>query len=76
MPSLSLLSRQVYERFSYELGKQYPVIRFSTLTLVPPGLNVARVTGLVGFGEDIVLCVHEWLNFTHGLIVRYIRHLA
>jgi len=65
------LSRREYELFIYKLSARYPTVRFSTLTLVPPGLNVARVAGLVGFDQDIVLCVHEWLNFERRLIVRY-----
>ncbi len=71
MQPVSLISRQEYERFIYELRAHYAAVRFSTLALVPPGLNVARVTGLLGFGNDVVLCVHEWVNFSRGLIVRY-----
>ena len=69
--SPSLTSRQEYERFVYELSGRYPSIGFSTLVLAPPGLSVAVLSGLVGFGDDIVLCVHEWLNFARGHIVRY-----
>ncbi len=34
-------------------------------------MNVAHVMGLVGFGNDVVLCVHEWVNFLEQQIVRY-----
>ena len=68
---ISLFSRPEYEQFIYGLIEQYPSIRFSTLTLVPPGMNMAQVNGLIGFGQDIVLCVHEWINFARGFVVRY-----
>jgi hypothetical protein len=39
--------------------------------LVPPALDTARLTGLITFGEDCVLCVYELLNFQQGVIEAY-----
>jgi len=66
-----MLDRSQYERFIYSLPDRYPSINFSTLVLVPPGLDTARLTGLVTFGNDLVLCVYETLNFHQGVIEAY-----
>lgn len=63
-----MLTRTQYERLIYTLPSRHPSIRLSTLVLVPPGLDVARLTGLVAFGDDCVLCVYELLNFGQGII--------
>ena len=48
------------------------VIRnISELVLVPPGLDTARLTGLVALGDDYVLCVYELLNFQQRVIEAY-----
>jgi hypothetical protein len=36
-----MLSRTQYERLIYTLPTRYPSIRFSTLVLAPPGLDIA-----------------------------------
>jgi hypothetical protein len=55
-----MLVRAQYERLIYTLPTCYPSIRLSTLVLVPPGLDTARLTGLVALGDDCVLCVYEF----------------
>lgn len=66
-----MLDRTQYERLVYTLPDRYPAIRFSTLVLAPPGLDTARLTGLVAFDEALVLCVYELLNFQEGVIEAY-----
>jgi hypothetical protein len=66
-----MLVRARYEQLVYTLPAHYPSIRLSTLVLAPPGLDTARLTGLVAFGDDCVLCVYELLNFQQGVIEAY-----
>lgn len=66
-----MLVRTQYEHLVYTLPASYPSIRLSTLVLTPPGLDTARLTGLVAFDDDVVLCVYELLNFQQGLIETY-----
>jgi len=66
-----MLVRTQYEQLIYTLPACYPSIRLSTLILTPPGLDTARLTGLVAFGDDLVLCVYELLDFQEGLIEVY-----
>jgi hypothetical protein len=66
-----MLTRTQYERLIYTLPSRHPSIRLSTLVLAPPGLDVARLTGLVALGDDCVLCVYELLNFGQGIIEAY-----
>ena len=66
-----MLIRAQYEQFIYTLPSRYSSIRLSTLVLTPPGLDTARLTGYVTFGQDCVLCVHELLDFQQGIIKEY-----
>jgi len=66
-----MLTRTEYERFIYTLPSRYSSIRLSTLVLAPPGLDIARLTGLVAFGKEYVLCVYELIDFQKGAIVAY-----
>jgi len=66
-----MLVRAQYEHLVYTLPARYPSIRLSTLVLAPPGLDTARLTGLVALGDDCVLCVYELLNFQQGVIEAY-----
>jgi hypothetical protein len=49
-----MLSRPEYEHLIYTLPTRFPAIRFSTLVLAPPGLDIARLTGIVTLGDDLV----------------------
>lgn len=66
-----MLLRTEYESLIYTLPTRYPSIRFSTLVLAPPGLDIARLTGLVAQGDDCVLCVYELLDFQQGVMQAY-----
>jgi len=66
-----MLDRAQYERLIYTLPTRYPFIHFSTLVLVPPGLDTARLMGLVTFANCLVLCANELLNFREGVIESY-----
>lgn len=66
-----MLRRANYERLIYTLPTQYHAILMSTLILTPPGLDTARLTGLLTFGIDLVLCVYEMLDFQQGIIIAY-----
>lgn len=67
----SPISRPEYAEFIYQLTSHFPSIRFSTLAIAPPGLDVAYMSGMLTFGADIVLCVSEWLDFSGRVILRY-----
>lgn len=66
-----MLERPRYEHLIYTLPTRYPFIRLSTLVLAPPGLDIARLTGLIALGDEYVLCVYELLNFHQGVIEAY-----
>jgi len=66
-----MLVRTQYEQLVYTLPSRYSSIRLSTLVLSPPGMDTARLTGLVAFGDDLVLCVYELLDFSQGIIETY-----
>ena len=66
-----MLVRTQYEQLVYTLPTRYPSICMSTLVLAPPGLDTARLTGLVALGDDCVLCVYELLDFQQGVIEAY-----
>jgi len=66
-----MLTRTDYELLVYTLPSRYPAICLSTLVLAPPGLDTARLIGLVAFDPDLVLCVYELLNFQQGVIEAY-----
>lgn len=66
-----MLIRAEYEQLVYTLPSRYACVRLSTLVLAPPGLDTARLTGLVALGEDVVLCVYELLDFQQGVIEAY-----
>jgi hypothetical protein len=65
------LSREAYENYIYQLREYHPSVQFSTLVIAPPGIYATHLSGLVGFSENIILCVHENLNFLNRNIVRY-----
>ncbi len=66
-----MLIRTQYEQFIYTLPSRHSSVRLSTLVLTPPGLDTARLTGYVTFGQDCVLCVYELLDFQQGVIEEY-----
>lgn len=66
-----MLIRTGYEQVVYTLPSRYRSVLISTLVIAPPGLDTARLTGLVAFGNDIVLCVYELLNFYQDIIESY-----
>ena len=66
-----MLVRTEYEQLIYTLPARFSSILLSTLVLAPPGLDTARLTGLVTFGDDLVLCVYELLDFEQGVIEAY-----
>lgn len=66
-----MLIRTEYEQLVYTLPACYPSVRLSTLVLAPPGLDAARLTGLVALGDDCVLCVYELLDLEQGVIESY-----
>ena len=74
-----MLVRTQYEQLIYTLPSRYSSIRLSTLVLTPPGMDSAQLTGLVAFGDDLVLCArdfaarqaYELLDFSQGIIEAY-----
>lgn len=66
-----MLRRHEYEELVYGLTIRFPEIRLSTLVVAPSAYAIARVTGMVALGEDIVLCVYELVDFRQGCILSY-----
>ncbi len=66
-----MLRRSEYEELVYGLTTRFPEIRLSTLVVAPSAYSIAHVTGMVALGEDIVLCVHELIDFRQGCILSY-----
>jgi hypothetical protein len=67
----SLLSPQAYEAFIYTLAEEHPDIERSTLVYIPSGTFYGRVEGMLFFGQSVILCVQEYLNFELGVIEGY-----
>ena len=66
-----LSSPQAYQAFIYALPERYASIRLSILVYVPSGVFFGRVEGMIFFGQGVVLCVQEYLNFELGIIEGY-----
>lgn len=66
-----MLRRSEYEELVYGLTARFPEIRLSTLVIAPSAYAIAHVTGMVALGEDVVLCVHELVDFRQGCILSY-----
>ena len=66
-----MLRRSEYEALVYSLTARFPEIRLSTLVVAPTAYSMAHVTGMIAFGEDIVLCIHELVDFRQGCILSY-----
>lgn len=60
-----------YASFIYELPSHYPAIRRSSLVYIPLGAKVGKVTGMLFFDDNIILCVQEFLNFELHVIEGY-----
>jgi hypothetical protein len=66
-----LSSPEAYQTFVYTLSERFPSIRRSALVYVPSGELFGQVEGILFFGEDVVLCVQEYLNFELEVIEGY-----
>lgn len=66
-----MLQRSEYEALVYSLTARFPEIRLSTLVVAPTAYSMAHVTGMIAFGEDIMLCIHELVDFRQGCILSY-----
>lgn len=66
-----MLRRSEYEALVNSLTARFPEIRLSTLVVAPTAYSMAHVTGMIAFGEDIVLCIHELVDFRQGCILSY-----
>lgn len=51
-----------YEEFVYTLQQSYPVIRRSTLVVIPRGRMTATLQGELGFEEGYRITILERLN--------------
>ncbi|WP_295396303.1 DUF6516 family protein [uncultured Thiodictyon sp.] len=52
-----------YEKFVYELGSRFAVIRRSSLVVIRRGATVAVLRGEIEFDQGLRLCVRERLTF-------------
>ena len=60
-----------YAIFIQNLPNDYSSISSSSLVYIPLGVKVGKVTGMVFFDQNIVLCVQEFLNFELHVIEGY-----
>jgi hypothetical protein len=60
-----------YSVFIHELPQRYASIEYSSLTYIPLGSQFGKVTGMVFFANNIILCVQEFLNFELQVIEGY-----
>jgi hypothetical protein len=66
-----LSSSIAYQALIYALPEHYSSICRSMLVYIPSGALFGRVEGMLVFGQAIVLCVQEHLNFELGVIEGY-----
>ena len=66
-----LASPTDYEIFIYSLPEIYVSIEQSQLVYIPRGALVGCVAGTLIFAGNVILCVHEYLNFELGIIEGY-----
>ena len=66
-----LASPTDYEIFIYSLPEIYVSIEQSPLVYIPRGALVGCVAGMLVFAGNVILCVHEYLNFELGIIEGY-----
>jgi hypothetical protein len=66
-----LSSPEAYQAFIYSLTERFSGIRRSTLVYIPSGELFGRAEGMLFFGQDVILCVQEYLNFELGVIEGY-----
>ena len=66
-----LVSASKYQSFIYDLPNRYPSIERSSLVYIPLGTKVGKLTGMLFFENEIVLCVQEFLNFELQVIEGY-----
>ena len=62
---------RLYEHFIYTLPQRYPVIKNSTLVVVPHGAAFAELAGVLLFEQEIQLTVWEDLDFQEQVIQGY-----
>lgn len=60
-----------YQAFVYDLPNRYTSIERSSLVYIPLGAGVGKVTGMILFPGNVILCVQEFLNFELGVIEGY-----
>ncbi len=66
-----LASATDYQAFIYDLPNQYPIVERSSLVYIPLGTRVGKVTGMLFFAGQVLLCVQEFLNFELQVIEGY-----
>lgn len=58
-----LSSLESYSRYIYTLPDRYPYIQASTLIVIPMGVSIASVRGIIAFEDGISLRVVEEIDF-------------
>ena len=66
-----LSSPEAYQAFIYTLTEFFSGIRRATLAYIPSGELFGRAEGMLVFGQSVILCVQEYLNFELGVIEGY-----
>lgn len=60
-----------YQAFVYDLPNRYASIERSSLVYILLGAGVGKVTGMILFPGNAILCVQEFLNFELSVIEGY-----
>lgn len=66
-----LASPNDYAAFIHDLPNRHPIIEWSSLAYIPLGTKVGKVSGMIFFGDYVILCVQEFLNFELHVIEGY-----
>jgi len=58
-----------YEEYVYQIQRQHPAIRYSTLVIVQRGRRVALLQGELGFRNGLRLVIRERLSFDADVLL-------
>ncbi len=64
-------SPNTYSLFIHQLPYDYPAVIHSALAYILLGVKIGKVTGMIFFPNNIILCVQEFLNFELQVIEGY-----
>jgi len=69
--SAALASAKAYEEFIYALPDSFPILEYSTLTVVRTSVDTARIEGDLHFPRETILRVQQFVDFHERVIRTY-----